>query len=113
MLREYPTKQKGNFSMQSNDPETEFYLSEMFGDRDSGEQFRTNSLRESTDTMDKFLGRSGFEESAQSNAEPSAVSDLREFVKGEKQKIPAMTRRELRSSMVQVLRKTADALAAI
>jgi hypothetical protein len=45
--------------------------------------------------------------------EPLAVSKLREYVKAEKQKVPGMTPREMRSSMIHLLRKAGDAMAAI
>jgi len=48
-----------------------------------------------------------------SDFEPEAISDLREFVKSEKQKVSTMTNRQMRSSMINLLRQAADAMAAI
>lgn len=85
------------------------------------------SLQKSTDAIDGFFERleiakalgcrvGEFEKliaERPSRSELGAVTELREYVKAEKQKVPSMTNRQMRSSVVNVLRKAADAMAAI
>src|SRR6476660_8689038 len=112
-----------------NDLEVEFQLAEMLGPRsDTAERSRTESLQKSTDAMDAFFERLEVEKALgcragdfeklvasriSSSDEPREVSELREFVKTEKQRVPTMNARQMRSSMIHVLRKAADAMAAI
>ena len=108
-----------------NELEIEFQMNEMFGFTDGSDRSRSQSLQNSTDAIDEFFEKLEIQKSldcrtgdldkllAGSDHEPSAVSDLREFVKTEKQKVPAMTTRQMRSSMINLLRKAADAMAAI
>lgn len=112
-----------------NELEIEFQMNEMFGLSDDDERSRTKSLQRSTDAIDGFFerleikkalgcGADDFEKlvteriSSQAS-EPIEVSELREFVKTEKQRVPAMTARQVRSSVINVLRKAADAMAAV
>ena len=116
----------------SNDLEMKFCLADMFGLGDAHETSLAESLQKSTDALDGFFERLEIEKSlghgstdfskmvaertergAVPNHEPQAVSDLRDFVKGEKKKVPNMTGREMRSSMIHLLGKAADAMAAI
>ncbi len=116
----------------SNDLEMKFCLADMFGLGDAHETSLAESLQKSTDALDGFFERLEIEKSlghgnpdfskmvegipergAGPNHEPQAVTDLRDFVKGEKKRIPTMTGREMRSSMINLLRKAADAMAAI
>jgi hypothetical protein len=104
----------------SINPELEL-LNEMFGLRDRREQIHLESLQKSTDAIDSFFEKRDFERSIRQSVagaplecgEPRAVSEFREFAKKEREKVPQMKMREIRSSAVQVLRKAADALAAI
>ena len=112
-----------------NDLEIELYLREMFGLQDRNEQSRAKSIQKSTDAVDAFFeqldidGYRGPKSTGVSNAvaevlgyEPNRnqpeLDDLRNFVKAEKQRVPTMTSREVRGSVVNFLRKAADAMAA-
>ena len=112
-----------------NELEIQFQMAEMFGFPDRAERARTESLQKSTDAIDGFFERLEIQETlggrvadfeklvaermSSSNYEPKALSDLREFIKTEKERVPTMTTRQVRSSVVNVLRKAADAMAAI
>jgi len=115
-----------------NELEIEFQLTEMLGLGDRGERSCTESLQKSTDALDGFFewleieqslghGNTDFSKMVaeriwwgpKPNQEPQAVNDLRDSVKGEKKKVSTMTGREMRGSMINLLRKAADAMAAI
>jgi hypothetical protein len=101
----------------NHDPEIEFHLREMFGPRDSDERSCAESIQKSTDAIDAFFERLDVEgypghNSKEANRDQPALDDLRSFVKAEKQRVPTMTSREMRGSVVNLLRKTADAMAA-
>jgi hypothetical protein len=100
----------------NDDPEIEFFLSEMFGQQNV-KQSGAESLQKSTDALDRFFNgletypsvpQAGGHEEAN-----SALDDLRNFAKAEKQRVPTMTSREIRKSVVTLLRKAADAMAAL
>ena len=112
-----------------NELEIEFQMNEMFGLNGNLERSRTKSVQKSTDAIDGFFERLEIKETLGCGAddfeklvaerllsprrEPSEVSHLREFVKAEKARVPSMTARQMRSSMINLLRKTADAMAAV
>ena len=107
-----------------NELEIEFQLHEMLGSPDYDERSHAKSIQSSTDAIDRFFDRLELDKalshhagSAQrltgSNSEPKALDHLREFMKAEKERVPTMTAREIRSSVVNVLRKAADAMAAV
>ena len=112
-----------------NELEIEFQMKEMFGFSDRAERSRTQSLEKSTDAIDGFFERLEIKETlgcapdeferlvaeriSSPDHEPGEVRELREFVKAEKPKVPAMSARQMRSSMIHLLRKTANAMAAI
>ena len=112
-----------------NELEIKFQMAEMFDFPDRVERSRTQSLQKSTDAIDGFFERLEIQETlggrvadfeklvaerlSSSNYEPKALSDLRGFIKTEKQRVPTMTTRQVRSSVVNVLRKAADAMAAL
>lgn len=112
-----------------NELEIKFEMAEMFDFPDKAERSRTASLQKSTAAIDGFFerleiketlgcGASEFEklvaERITSPADArTAVGDFRAFVKTEKQRVPAMTARQVRFSMINLLRKAADAMAGI
>lgn len=112
-----------------NELEIEFQMNEIFGFDREPERSRETSAQKSTDAIDAFFehlelkkalgcGAEDFEKLvaeriSRPDDEPIDVSQFREFVKAEKQRVPAMTTRQVRSSVVNVLRKAADAMAAI
>jgi len=115
--------------MMKNELEFDFELKEMLGLTDTDERSRNQTHQKITDAIDEFFERLEIQKSlgcragelekllggriGSSDREPRAVSDLREFVKNEKQNVPTMTKRQMRSSMINLLRKAADAMAAI
>jgi hypothetical protein len=92
------------------DPEFEMWL---------GETWRRDPHALRSDPFEAFFERREIEKSLGSMAvtqpmsDIPALNDFRDFVKSQKQKIPQMTTRDIRISAAQVLRKAADALAAI
>lgn len=121
-----PSEMKGHHM--KNELEIEFQMNEMFGLDESSLWSSLQSLQKSTDAIDGFferlemkeslgLGAGDFEklvaERISRHDEPAEVVEFRELVKAEKAKVPTMTGREMRSSMINVLRKAADAMAAV
>jgi hypothetical protein len=112
----------------NNDLEMELHLREMFGPRDNDERSCAESIQKRTDALDAFFERLDVEKYLGHNSrdvsktvverfgnEPNraqlALDDLHTFAKAEKQRVPTMTSRDVRHSLVSVLRKAADAMA--
>jgi hypothetical protein len=112
----------------NNDLEMELHLREMFGPRDTDERSCAESIQRITDALDafferldveKYLGHNSREVNKtvverlgnEPNRDQAALNELHTFAKAEKQRVPTMTSREIRHSLISVLRKAADAMA--
>jgi hypothetical protein len=104
-----------------NNPEFEYCLSEIVGQSSRKEDSVHDAIQKSTAAIDRFFQTLEFgkvlygseEPENISNREVSMLDDLRQTIEREKGTIPTMTVKQMRLSMVAILRKTADTVESI
>jgi hypothetical protein len=99
-----------------NNPEFEYCLSEIVGQSSKEEDSVHDAIQKSTAAIDEFFQTLEFGKVLYGSAQPENISDrdasmlddLRQTIEREKGTIPTMTVKQMRLSMANILRKTAD-----